>query len=118
MMGVRRRDTNGSRRRRLAAIATVVVPVVLGGCGGANPGERPNILLVTIDTLRADHLSSYGHERRTDPNLARLAAVGVRFEHAVSQAPWTLPSVATIHTALYPSQHGAVGAETRLAGEV
>ena len=67
-----------------------------------------------IDTLRADHMEAYGYDRRTAPVFDRLASSGVRFQHALSQAPWTLPSMASLHTSLYPSQHGAVGADTAL----
>ncbi len=72
-------------------------------------GVRPraNVILVSIDTLRADHLSSFGYRRDTSVNLGRLAAEGTKFVHAQSQAPWTLPSHATMFTSLYPSSHGA-----------
>jgi len=75
---------------------------------------RPNVVLVTVDTLRADHMEAYGYDRPTSPVFSRLAASGVRFGHALSQAPWTLPSMASVHTSLYPSQHGAVDAETAI----
>jgi arylsulfatase A-like enzyme len=70
-------------------------------------GERPNLVLIGIDTLRRDHLGCYGYERATSPNIDRLAGEGVLFEDVVSQAPWTLPSFATVFTSLYPTQHGA-----------
>lgn len=69
------------------------------------PGMRPNIVLISIDTLRADHLDLYGYFRRTAPHLSKLAETGIFFNRAVSQAPWTLPSMATIMTSLYPHQH-------------
>jgi arylsulfatase A-like enzyme len=65
------------------------------------------VLLVTLDTVRADHLSTYGYERETSPNLTRLAAEGVRFDHVVSTAPWTLPSHASFMTGQAPAVHGA-----------
>src|SRR5579864_7562114 len=64
-----------------------------------------NVLLVTIDTLRADALSSYGGPAAT-PNLDRLAAHGARFTFAHASTVLTLPSHATILTGLYPYQHG------------
>ncbi len=72
-------------------------------------GEVPgwNVLLIGVDTLRADHLSAFGYERETTPNLAALADAGVRFTSARSQAPWTLPSFSSTLTSLYPSAHGA-----------
>ena len=63
-------------------------------------------MLVVIDTLRADHLGTHGYRRNTSPNLDRLAGEATLFENAVSQAPWTAPSVATLFTGLYPSVHG------------
>ena len=70
-------------------------------------GKRPDVLLVSVDTLRADHLSCYGYNLPTTPNLDALAAQGAKFTHARSQAPWTLPSHASMMTGLYPSVHGA-----------
>ncbi len=67
---------------------------------------KPNVLLVTIETLRADHVGSYGYRRNTTPNLDRLARQGARFEKAVAQAPFTLPSVASILTGRTPPLHG------------
>jgi len=73
---------------------------------------RPvNVVLIGVDTLRRDHVGCYGYERPTTANIDRLAGEGVLFEDAVSQSPWTLPSFSTIHTSLYPTQHGAGGFE-------
>ncbi|HEX5759288.1 MAG TPA: sulfatase [Thermoanaerobaculia bacterium] len=69
---------------------------------------RSNVLLVTIDTLRADHLSAYGYARPTSPAIDRLAAEGVRFDHAVVQWPKTGPSFASMFTATYPKDNGIV----------
>jgi len=66
-----------------------------------------NVLLIGVDTLRADHLSAFGYDRPTTPNLAAMADQGVRFSQTRSQAPWTLPSFSSIMTSLYPSVHGA-----------
>jgi arylsulfatase A-like enzyme len=74
--------------------------------GTAGPGR--NILLITADTLRHDHLGSYGYARDTSPNLDRLAKRGVRFEHAVVQWPKTSPSFASLLTSLYGYQTGVV----------
>jgi arylsulfatase A-like enzyme len=70
-------------------------------------GPPPNVLLIGVDTLRPDHLGSYGYGRSTSPHIDGLADEGILFERAVSQCPWTLPSFASIMTSLYPSQHGA-----------
>ena len=69
----------------------------------------PNVILVVIDTLRADHLSAWGHERATSPVIDAFAAENLKFEHAISTAPWTAPSVASIFTGLYPTAHGVLG---------
>jgi arylsulfatase A-like enzyme len=69
---------------------------------------RPNVLLVVIDTLRADHLSLYGYSRATSPMLTRLAQEGVIFDTAIAQAPWTKPSVASLLTGTHVHRHGVV----------
>ena len=99
-------------RRGLAALLLLVgagAALVWLGPGGAPPlVERTadqNVLLVTIDTLRADALGSYGGPAAT-PNLDRLAASGARFEFAHAHAVVTLPSHASILTGLYPFEHG------------
>jgi arylsulfatase A-like enzyme len=68
---------------------------------------RPNVVLISIDTLRADHLGSYGDGRGLTPHLDRLAADGVVFRQAITAAPWTLPAMASILTGLAPRDHGA-----------
>ncbi|HEX9792355.1 MAG TPA: sulfatase, partial [Planctomycetota bacterium] len=74
--------------------------------GAVPPANAPNILLVVLDTVRADRLGCYGHFRATSPALDQLAADGVVFEQAFSAAPWTLPSHASIFTGLHPATHG------------
>jgi tetratricopeptide (TPR) repeat protein len=68
--------------------------------------EQPNIILITIDTLRADHLGCYGYKQNTSPNIDRLASRGLIFRNAFATAPITLPSHASILTGLYPAHHG------------
>jgi arylsulfatase A-like enzyme len=68
---------------------------------------RPNILLIVLDALRADHVSSYSYERLTTPTLDELARDGVLFSQAISCAPWTLPSHVSMFTGLNPGRHGA-----------
>src|SRR5262245_47724015 len=67
---------------------------------------RPNVLLVTLDTVRADHLGCYGAAGAATPTLDALAASGVRFETAVAHAPLTAPSHASILTSHTPLGHG------------
>jgi len=76
------------------------------GCAPKPPVGPPNILLIVVDTLRADHVGLYGHERETTPNLDRLAADGSFFRRAYAQSSWTLPSMTSLLTGLLPHQHG------------
>ncbi len=69
--------------------------------------DAPNVLLITFDTTRADHLSCYGYVRRTSPTVDNLAAHGVLFENAYTAIPLTGPSHISMMTSLYPQQHGA-----------
>jgi arylsulfatase len=71
------------------------------------PPDGPNLVLIAIDSLRADHLGSYGYGRPTSPHIDTLARSGTRFEHAYAPSSWTLPSVASLFTSQLPSEHGA-----------
>lgn len=103
-------------RKRLllaAAAAAVLLPAqqaleadVLQADAGAAV-KQPHVLLITVDTLRADHLSSYGYHLRTSPRMDRLAAEGVRFDRAYAAIPMTGPSHFSIFTGRYPQEHGA-----------
>lgn len=88
--------------RACAALVASLLPLV-AGCGR---DRSWNVLLVTWDTTRADHLGCYGNDAVATPNADRLAREGVRFAHATSAVPMTLPSHSTIHTGLYPPGHG------------
>lgn len=95
----------------------------LWSCGPGRPSDepgplRPHLILISIDTLRADHLETYGYERRTSPNFARLSREGIVFEAARSQSSWTLPSLASLHTSLYPVEHGALTMEGSVGDEL
>ncbi|MFT5683079.1 MAG: arylsulfatase A-like enzyme [Myxococcota bacterium] len=68
-------------------------------------GAQPDIVLVVIDTLRADHLGSYGHDRPTSPSIDAMAAEGLRFDRAYAHSGWTLASFASLFTGLLPHQH-------------
>lgn len=85
------------------------------GVRSFDASARPDLILITVDTLRADHLELYGHTRTTTPNITKLARSGIVFKHAVASAPWTLPSMASVHTGLSPSQHGAVNNATPIS---
>src|SRR3954466_5472836 len=97
--------------RRLRATGAVVATASLGlaaGCSRPAPEPRaaPNVLLIPIDTLRADAVGAYGNRSVSTPWIDRLAAGGVRFTQARASAVVTLPSPATILSGLYPFHHG------------
>jgi hypothetical protein len=77
-------------------------------CGARESAAPPSVLLITIDTLRADHLSAYGYARKTSPNLDTLAAQGALFEVAYSESNTTNPSHATILTGAPMRTHGVL----------
>ncbi|MFQ5458104.1 MAG: sulfatase-like hydrolase/transferase, partial [Myxococcota bacterium] len=79
---------------------------------------RPNIILIMVDTLRADRLPAYGYRAIQTPAIDALAADGVVFQHASAQASWTKPSTATLLSGLYPSTHRAIGKADRLPAAV
>jgi len=80
------------------------------GCSGKKDTERPpNLILVTFDALRADHLGCYGYNRNTSPNLDAFARTGTFYARAVATSPWTLPTHASLFTGKYPFEHGAHG---------
>jgi len=81
------------------------------------PDATP-VILISCDTLRADHLSVYGYERGTSPFLDAFAAEGVVYENAIVQDAWTLPSHTTMLTGLYPKNHGVDTATSRLSESV
>jgi arylsulfatase A-like enzyme len=72
----------------------------------ASPPAPRTVVLISIDTLRADHLGCYGYQRPTSPRMDALAREGILFEDVSSPAPWTLPAHASLLTGLYPSRHG------------
>ena len=80
------------------------VALTLASCGRAP--QRPNVLFIIVDTLRADHLSCAGYERETSPNIDSFAAESLRFTHAQTPRAKTTPAVASIFTGLYPHGHG------------
>lgn len=85
---------------------------------GINTPTSPNVIIITIDTLRADRLGCYGNKRNTSPNIDRFAQKGVLYENAISQAPWTLPSMMSMYTSLYPSHVGAKDIHSNFMNEL
>ncbi len=99
----------------LVVVAGVVVPELWAGrrtsaetvVRGTPPANAPDVVVVVLDTVRADHMSAYGYDRATTPNFDALAADGLLFLEAVSPATWSLPSHASLFTGRFPSAHGA-----------
>jgi len=128
----------------LLAACAALVPALLSACGeapspgstgpagadggGTAPGsvppqsepapEPPSVLLVSIDTLRADHLGVYGYERATTPFLDRWARNATVFEQAYTTAAWTLVAHMTMLTGLFPEQHDVIGKNRALSPEI
>ena len=87
----------------------MIIVLLLPACGTESDKGREvrrNVLLITVDTLRADHLGLYEYQRPT-PGIDALGEVGLTFERVLAQAPWTLPSMASVMNSLYPSEPGA-----------
>ncbi len=84
-------------------LSIIFLALLAAGCGKPPP---PDVLLITVDTLRADHVGSYGYASASTPNMDGLATDGVRFSDAISSAPITLPSHTSIMSGIYPPAHG------------
>src|SRR5215469_16822020 len=87
------------------------VPFLLSAClwgilAFATSKPAPNIVVITIDTLRADHLGCYGYKQIRTPNIDALAAQSIRFERAYTPVPVTLPAHTAIFTGTYPTLSG------------
>jgi len=105
--------------RLRVAVLTMAAALALTGC--ARPvydPAKPDIVLIVVDTLRADHLGVYGYARATSPRIDAFAARGVVFDAAWSAAPWTLPSIMSIMTSRYPSNHRVENDGLKLADDV
>ena len=88
-------------RKSLLALALLAL-----ACNRSEAPAKPPVILISIDTLRSDHLPAYGYRAIATPNINRLAADGIVFERAFSHVPLTLPSHVSIFTGLLPAHHG------------
>ena len=79
---------------------------------------RPNIVVFLVDTLRADHLGLYGHERATSPNLDALSREAITFDDCSAQSSWTAPSVTSLFTGLGPEAHGVGDVDSSLVPDI
>ncbi|HVS19525.1 MAG TPA: sulfatase-like hydrolase/transferase [Planctomycetota bacterium] len=107
MPGLRPAATGSSALVVVVVLAFALAAVLMASCGGRpSYDEPPNVLMFVIDTLRADHLSCYGHERETSPNLDAFARDALRFETVFAPSPRTVASHASLFTSLPPAAHG------------
>ncbi len=97
-----------SPMKPFARSLSMLMPLALMACGSEPEAAGPNVVLISIDTLRPDHLGCYGYMRRTSPVIDGLAANGMLFEQHISSAPWTLPAHAAMFTSVPDSVHGVV----------
>lgn len=104
--------------RALFAILCLVGSLFAGVLQNLQAAEPANVVLVTVDTLRADRLQPYGYSKGRTPTIQALADQGVLFENVLAQAPMTLPSHATILTGTYPHYHGVQDVVGRLRPDV
>jgi arylsulfatase A-like enzyme len=86
--------------------------------GGTEKTALTNIILISIDSLRSDHLGSYGYERNTSPNIDKLAEDGILFENTISTTTWTLPAHISMLTGLLPEVHQVINDGNRLSEQV
>jgi len=92
----------------MAAMPRLAATVALLGLAGTwGCARRPNILVIVVDALRADHLAAYGYERETSPVITRLGAEGVRFANSYAQGPSTVPTHSSLFSGRLPFQHGS-----------
>ncbi len=83
--------------------------LLMTGCTARDASKGNfNIVLITIDTLRADHLSCYGYERETSPHIDALAKQGILFKDVTAPSSWTAPSMVSLFTSTYPINHGVI----------
>ncbi len=97
-------------RALVAGILLLLIAGLLPGTARGDSPDRPNIILVVMDTVRRDALGCYGNRMGLTPQINRLADSSFVFERAYSHAPWTLPSIASLLTSRTPGKHGAAGA--------
>lgn len=93
--------------RTVGVLRFVMLAACLLGAASCSRPQSRNVVLLVVDTLRADHLGIYGYDRPTSPHIDAWAGSGAVFDNALATSPWTLPSFASLLTGLLPSEHGA-----------
>jgi arylsulfatase A-like enzyme len=104
--------------RWIAPLLGLWISLLGSGCSDSGSALPRNVILISIDTLRPDHLGAYGYSRPTSPSLDALASGGILFEDASTPSPWTLPAHASLLTGRYPSRHGLKSHDERLPAEI
>lgn len=115
-VSLRKRPARGRptlRRPRIRALAILAATWAAAACGSRARDERPDVLVVTLDTTRADHLGTYGYFRDTSPELDALARKSLVFDHALAPMATTLPSHLSMFTATAPLEHGVLANTTQ-----
>lgn len=110
------RNDQRARRPRVVYLSGALI-ALLAQCSSYDP-DAVNVVLITVDTLRADHLASYSYHRTTSPNVDRLAEQGALFERAYSPRSITWPSLASLMTSTYPVRHGVRINGVPMSGEL
>lgn len=105
------------RHSIIARLTLLVLSISYVPYGWADVGTPPDVLIISIDTLRADRLGAYGYQRNTSPQIDAFAKKSVVFEGAIAESPWTLPSHVSMLSGLLPSSHGVTLQKSRIARE-
>jgi arylsulfatase A-like enzyme len=101
-------ERHARMKNRIQAITIISIFLITVGLALRSEAENdpsPNIILITVDSLRLDHLGCYGYLKNTSANIDKLAKEGTIFTQAIAQASWTCPSITSIATSTYPSTH-------------
>lgn len=106
-----------SYKTALFGLAVVAFGAAVWHFGTSRPAKKPHVVLMIIDTLRADRLSCYGYPLGTSPEIDRYASEGVRFANAISQTSWTRPSVGSMLTSLHPRSIGIYEEESEILND-
>ena len=94
------------------------VAVCLASCSNDEPSYRANIVLISVDTLRADHIPTYGYGRPTAPRIDEFARGATVFDRCYAESSHTLLTHATLLTGVYPETHGVVSSRSTLPDEI
>ncbi|MBV9080154.1 MAG: sulfatase-like hydrolase/transferase, partial [Elusimicrobia bacterium] len=89
-------------------LSTAAAFAILAAAAPGEPARKPNVIVVLVDTLRADHLGCYGYKGPISPSVDAFSKSCVVFDRCITPAPWTKPAVASVFTSLYPAIHRVI----------